>query len=145
MTERPLPQESSYSRLEYSEAVGGWSLYQDKMLRVEAAVLRHRIPSFGFLITERNSPGRLNTARLAELGILPGPIYGRLKSGQTVTLDSGQILEPGQFLGPSQPGRKLAILGDTCDSKELALIAKDLDLLGENCYLLFLSITERDS
>ena len=134
MTERPLPQESSYERLEYSEAVRGWSLHQEKMLRVEAAALRHRIPSFGFVITERSSPGRLDTDKLAELGILPGPIYGKLKSGQTVTLDSGQTLQPDQFLGPSLPGRKLAILGDTCDSSELQLIAKDLDLLGENQY-----------
>ena len=135
MTERPLPQESFYERLEYSEAVRGWSLHQDKMLRVEAAVLRHRIPSFGFVITERSSPGRLDTEKLAVLGILPGPIYGKLKSGQAVTLDSGQRLEPDQFLGPSLPGRKLAILGDTCDSSELQFIANNLDLLGENLFV----------
>ena len=142
MTEPPLPQESFYERLEYSEAVRGWSLHQDKMVRVEAAVLRHRIPSFGFVITERSSPGRLDTEKLAVLGILPGPIYGKLKSGQAVTLESGQRLEPDQFLGPSLPGRKLAILGDTCDSSELQFIANNLDLLGENLYLFFLSIRE---
>ena len=132
MTEPPLAQESSYERLEYSEAVRGWSLHQDKMVRVEAEALSHRIPSFGFVITERSSPGRLDTDKLAELGILPGPIFGKLKSGQAVTLDTGQTLRPEEFLGPCSPGRRLAILGDTCDSSELQLIAKDLDLLGEN-------------
>ena len=129
MEEPPLPQESFHELLEHSE--GSWSLHQDRMVRVEAAVLRHRIPSFGFVVTERSSPGRLDTAKLTGRGILPGPIYGKLKSGHPVTLDSGETLQPADFLGPNIPGRKLAILGDTCDSSELANIAQDLDLLGE--------------
>ena len=64
LEEPPLSQESLHELVEYSGS--GWSLYQDRLLRVEAAVLRHRIPSFGFVITERSSPGRLDTVREAQ-------------------------------------------------------------------------------
>ena len=131
MDESPLPQESFHELVEESEG-GRWSLYRDRMLKVEAAVLRHRIPCWGFVVTERSSPGRLDTVKLTERGILPGPIYGKLKAGQQVTLGTGEILDPRDFLGPDIPGRKLAILGDTCDSRELANIGQDLDLLGED-------------
>ena len=57
---------------------------QEAGLNVVAAALRHRVPSWGFVITERSGPGRLNTERLGEIGIRPGPIYGKLKAGQKV-------------------------------------------------------------
>ena len=105
-----------------------------------AAALKHRIPSFGFIITERNSPGRLNTEKLSGMGIFPGPIYGKLKAGQKVTLESGDVLEPGDYLGPDVPGRRLAILGDTCDSGEVVVAAdNNLDVLGNNIILLLVT------
>ena len=54
-----------------------------------AAALRHRIPSYGFVITEKSSPGRLNTEKLEEIGIRPGPIYGKLKARQKVCIVLG--------------------------------------------------------
>ena len=100
-----------------------------------AAALKHRIPSFGFIITERNSPGRLNSDKLSGMGIHPGPIYGKLKAGHKVTLDSGDVLDPGDYLGPEVPGRRLAILGDTCDSREVVDVAGNLDVLGNTSIL----------
>ena len=47
-----------------------------------------------------------------------------------VTLDSGDVLDPDEYLGPPVPGRSVAILGDTCDSSELAKYARNLDVLG---------------
>ena len=51
-----------------------------------AAALRHRIPSYGFIITEKSGPGRLNTEKLEEIGIRLGPIYGKLKARQKVCI-----------------------------------------------------------
>ena len=65
-------------------------------------------------------------------GIRPGPIFGKLKAGQTVHFE-GQTLDPKDFVGPDIPGRQVAVCGDTCDSSELsALVARaegGLDLL----------------
>jgi len=128
-TDLTLPQEKSHSRVSFDEDSGCWPLVQDTGLTVVAAALRHRVPSWGFVITERSGPGRLNTERLGEIGIRPGPIYGKLKAGQKVTLDSGVVLDPEEYLGPPVHGRSLAILGDTCDSSELLTCAPTLDVL----------------
>lgn len=129
LSDPPLPQEKCFSRIEFDEDVKSWNLFNDKNISVSAAKLKHRIPSFGFIIKEKDSPGKLDTVKLSKLGISPGPIYGKLKSGQAVTLDSGQVLQPEDYLGPPVGGRMIAICGDTCDSSELVTVAKSLDLL----------------
>lgn len=48
-------------------------------------------------------------------GVKPGPLYGRLKSGEAVTLESGRVLLPAEVLDKAIPGRKVCILGD-CSS-----------------------------
>lgn len=48
-------------------------------------------------------------------GLKPGPIYGRLKAGQPVTLEDGGVLQPSEVLEEAIPGRKVCILGD-CSS-----------------------------
>lgn len=45
----------------------------------------------------------------------PGPLYGRLKAGEPVTLESGRVVLPSEVLEDAIPGRKVCILGD-CSS-----------------------------
>ena len=61
--EPPLPQEVSYRRV-WGDAAGRWPLLKAGHITVAAAVLVHRVPSFGFLVTEPAAPGRLDTDRL---------------------------------------------------------------------------------
>lgn len=49
------------------------------------------------------------------LGVKPGPLYGRLKAGEPVTLESGRVVLPSEVLEDTIPGRKVCILGD-CSS-----------------------------
>ena len=105
-------------------------MLKEGKMEVQAAALTHRIPSFGFLITEAAGPGKLDSDKLLEVGIKPGPIYGKLKAGLTVEWE-GNILRPEDFLGPEVAGRRLAILGDTKDSSRLsALVGEEgVDLI----------------
>lgn len=48
-------------------------------------------------------------------GVKPGPLYGRLKAGEPVTLEDGRVLQPSELLEHPIPGRKVCILGD-CSS-----------------------------
>ena len=58
-------------------------LFEDKHFKVEMKRLEHGIPSYGFRVTEKDQPGELQADRLKELGIPFGPLFGKLKKGET--------------------------------------------------------------
>ena len=102
---------------------------EDEFGLVEAAELSHRIACFGYRIVEKPKPGKLDATKLAERGILPGPLYGRLKQGQDVQLTDGAIIRASEVTGPELPGRIVAILGDTAPCDNAIRLAKDADVM----------------
>ncbi|SEG05801.1 ribonuclease Z [Paenibacillus sp. UNC499MF] len=107
----------------------GGVVFEDETFRVEAAPLEHRIECFGYRIVEKDLPGKLQQEKLHELGITAGPLYGRLKQGQTVKLEDGRELHGSDFVGPSIKGRTVTILGDTKPCGNSALLAEGADVL----------------
>ncbi|KAM9102540.1 zinc phosphodiesterase ELAC protein 1 [Sarcophilus harrisii] len=91
---------------------GSYVLVNDEQFLVKAFRLFHRIPSFGFSVSEKERPGRLNAQKLKDLGVPPGPAYGKLKNGVTVVLENGIKVSPQDVLEKPVPGRKICILGD---------------------------------
>lgn len=91
--------------------------------------LRHRIPSFGYVLQEDPRPGRFHPERAQALGIPAGPLYRRLQDGHPVTLADGTVIEPAAVCEPPRPGRKLVLLGDTADSTAITQAGLDCDLL----------------
>ncbi|XP_013910663.1 PREDICTED: zinc phosphodiesterase ELAC protein 1 [Thamnophis sirtalis] len=79
---------------------------------MKAFRLFHRIPSFGFLVEEKPRTGKLNAQKLKELGIPPGPLYGKLKEGVPITLENGTTVSLMDVLESPFPGRKICVLGD---------------------------------
>jgi ribonuclease Z len=114
--------------LEVVEIEAG-QIIADSRFTVEAAELEHRICCFGYRIIERPQPGQLDLALLSRLGVPPGPLYGKLKKGEDVTLTSGQIIRSFEVVGPPTKGRIITILGDTCPCDNAVALAKDADLL----------------
>ncbi|RDU35034.1 ribonuclease Z [Neobacillus piezotolerans] len=104
-------------------------VFDDGQFRVEALLLDHGIPSYGYRITEADRPGTLLAGKLEEAGIPPGPIYKKIKSGEKVTLADGSVLDPAAFLGPRQKGRIVSILGDTRYCENAIELARDADLV----------------
>ncbi|XP_030273697.1 zinc phosphodiesterase ELAC protein 1 [Sparus aurata] len=109
------PQEQPGRTISLDVSSNSYLLFEDKKFAVKAFRLFHRIPSFGFCIQEHDRPGRLKTELLKELGLKPGPLYGRLKAGEPVTLEGGRVVLPSEVLEETIPGRKVCILGD-CSS-----------------------------
>jgi ribonuclease Z len=104
-------------------------IFEDEQFTVEARLLEHGIPSYGYRIVERDRPGTLLADKLMAAGVQPGPVFRKIKNGETVFLDDGRLIEPNEFLGPSQKGRIVTILGDTRYCTTALRLAKDADLL----------------
>lgn len=108
-----------------------WDLC-DGHVRVIAGAIRHRIPSYGFVITEKDMPGSLDVDKLKVLGVrMPGFKCGALKKGNSVVSDEDPcvVVRPEDVLGPVKRGRKVVILGDTHCPDEMAPLCQGCDLL----------------
>lgn len=116
-----------------------WNLVDEGNYKVTAVPIKHRIPCFGFVIQESDKPGTLDVDKARKLGVQPGPDMGKLKNGESVIAQgTGQIIEPKDVLGKTKTGRKIVILGDTCDTSEIAYFSKEADYIG-NCQYYFIS------
>jgi len=114
--------------LEFVELTEG-VIFEDKQFTVECMLLDHGIESYGFRVTEADHEGMLQVEKLAELGIPAGPIYGKLKQGQVVTLSDGRVIDGKNFVGESKKGRVVTIFGDTRFTNKSSQFAKDSDVI----------------
>lgn len=124
--------ELSESRINYKMDIvehDGGTVFEDESFRVEAALLDHRIPSYGYRIIEKDQPGKLDTALLKKYGISPGPLYGKLKRGESVQAPNDKTVHAAEVLGKSKKGRIVTILGDTRPCPAALELAKDADVL----------------
>jgi ribonuclease Z len=92
--------------------------------RIAPVPVQHRAPAFGYALYEDERPGMFDPDTARRLGIQPGPEFGRLQRGHAI-----RGVAPEQVMGPSRPGRKLVISGDTAPSEAVAVAAHDADLL----------------
>lgn len=122
----------SQSRVNYPLEIiehSGGMLFEDDGFRVEAAVLEHRVESYGYRVIEKDRPGNLDLKRLESYGLKPGPIYGRLKRGESVETPDGKTVHAADVLLAPKKGRIVTILGDTRPCANIVPLAKDADLL----------------
>ncbi len=84
----------------------------------------HGVPALGYALVEDERPGRFDQARARELGVQPGPDYGRLQAGETV-----DGVTPDQVLGPARAGRTVVLAGDSAPCEMTAAEAQGADLL----------------
>lgn len=104
-------------------------VFANNKITVEAAILDHRIESYGYRITESTRLGRLNHEKLQQLNVPEGPLYGQLKQGRNIQLPSGLIVKANEVLGPNIPGRIVTILGDTRKCEAAVNLSKRANVL----------------
>jgi len=98
--------------LEFATVEPGWTIDTLPDLRVDAATLSHRVPSFAFGFTEKAVERRLDTARLARDGIASGPGWGQLQRGEDVTLPDCRVARSSDYLLPGRQPRRIVVAGD---------------------------------
>lgn len=119
--------------LEFVELTDEGTVFEDSKFKVTCRFLEHRIQCFGYRVEEKDHPGELLIDRLRADNIPSGPVYGRLKAGETVTLDDGRVVCGHDYVGAPQKGRVVTILGDTRQTPSIIDIARDADVLVHEC------------
>jgi ribonuclease Z len=104
-------------------------VFEDSDYTVRCAPLTHRVPAFGYRVIEKDKPGRFNVEQATAMGIPAGPLYGRLKRGEVVTLPDGRTINGADLCGETQAGRKFAYCTDTIYCDAAVELAQDADLL----------------
>src|ERR1700677_1160396 len=114
-----LPYKLSIVELEPSETV-----QRDGYLIAPVHVHHRSSASFGYALVEQPRPGHLDARMAEQLGVSPGPDFGRLQRGEAV----GEV-RPEQVVGPTREGRQIVLSGDTVPCEALALASHQADVL----------------
>lgn len=114
-----LPYELTVTELEPAETVA-----REGYLIAAIPVQHKRTTAYGYAIVEDPRPGHLDAKLAEELGVTPGPDFGRLTKGETVN-----GVTPEQVMGGEREGRKIVISGDTRPCEAIAVAAHQADLL----------------
>ncbi|MBA1434977.1 ribonuclease Z [Bombilactobacillus bombi] len=115
--------------INYHEINQVGTIFEDSTFKVICGKLDHRVISYGYRIEEKPHPGELLVHKLQQYHIPNGPLWGKLKQGQVITLDDGTLIDGRDFLGPKQAGRIVTILGDTRYTPESINLASQADVL----------------
>ncbi len=105
------------------------NLFEDELIEVKCASLKHRLPAYGYRVNEKDKPGEFNLEKAKNLNIPAGPIYGKLHSGQRVELEDGRILDGSDFCGEPRKGESFVYCTDTIFSQSAVELSKNVDLL----------------
>lgn len=112
------------------EVAPGSTALSAEEFEVRTFETNHRTRSQGYALVEDDRPGRFDREKAEhELGIPPGPMYGKLHSGESVELNDGRVVHPEQVVGDPRPGRKLVYTGDTRPAQATVEAAQSADLL----------------
>ena len=104
-------------------------VYEDAEFTVSCLSLKHRVPAFGYRVEEKDRPGRFDVEKATQLGIPSGPVYGKLKRGETVTLPDGRQIQGSDLCGDTEVGRKVIYCTDTVFCENAVSLAQDADVL----------------
>jgi ribonuclease Z len=114
---------------EVHEVRDGEVVFEDEEFVVSCRLLKHRVPAYGYLVVEKDRPGRFNVERAAASGIPSGPLYGRLKRGERITLPDGREFDGADFCEPPEEGRRVAYCTDTMYTANSVELARGADVL----------------
>jgi ribonuclease Z len=105
------------------------AVFSSKNYRMEGAWAEHSKPNIAYRLTVGSSRGTFMPKKARKLGIPEGPLWSRLKGGESVKLEDGRVVEPGEVLGEPSSGKVIVYSGDTRPSESLTRLAKGADVL----------------
>lgn len=123
-----------YDHPQSSDGAPVWEVHSDDDVSVRAAPMSHSVPCVGYVVAERDQPGRLkpenvlpiverNREGLIESGVRnPMKVMAMVKNlevgGQYVFPD-GTVVRQEDVVEPPRRGRKVVICGDTANCRSM--------------------------
>jgi len=102
--------------------------YEDENLTLSWHPLDHSVFCLGYRLVEHERPGKFDLESAQNLGVPPGPLFGKLQQGEAVTLPSGEVIQAEQVVGDKRRGRRVAYITDTQITPKMQPILKEADL-----------------
>ena len=103
-------------------------IYEDRSVSMTTIPLRHRIPTCGFLFSEKKTPDHIKRDMIDYYGI-PTCDINRIKNGEDYVLADGTVIPNNWLTAPSSSPRKYAYCSDTLYHREIIEQVKGVDLL----------------
>jgi ribonuclease Z len=85
--------------------------------------------AIGYQIIEETRLGRFNPDKAREMGLPEGPLWGKIHKGEAVQLPNGITIHPSELVGPTRPGRRIVLTGDSRPSEATIAAAAAADVL----------------
>ncbi len=104
-------------------------LFENNKIKVNCACLKHKIPAYGYRISEKDKPGTFDIKKAENLKIPSGPIYSELQKGKKVILADGRSFDGKDFCGPPKKGESFVYCTDTVFCESAVSLSKNADLL----------------
>ncbi|RJU82408.1 MAG: MBL fold metallo-hydrolase [Candidatus Poseidoniales archaeon] len=101
----------------------GW-----KKTRIQPVITRHTVPSCGWMVESKGSPGKFNRLKAAEMKLTDAQ-KTHLSSGEDLELPDGTVLKALDFRGKRRPSTRLVISGDTAEMAEGFTLLDGVDVL----------------
>lgn len=67
-------------------------------------------PAISYIVRGYPQRGVFDPKKAVELGVPKGPLYKQLINGESLILENGNVVRPEMVLGPTKPGRGIAII-----------------------------------
>jgi ribonuclease Z len=103
-------------------------IYEDRSLTVTTLPLEHRVPTCGFLFSEKAGPDHIRRDMIDFYGV---PTYelNRIKNGGDYVTADGTVVPHARLTTPADPPRRYAYCSDTRPIPALADALRGVDLL----------------
>ncbi len=111
------------------EEVGEGTILETEDYLLRTARTDHGLPGLAWCLEEKSRPGLFHPERAVELGVEPGPDFGRLQRGEAITTAEGREVKPEEVMDSSRQGRKVVITGDTRPTEPVIELAQGASVL----------------
>ncbi|MBI4595606.1 MAG: ribonuclease Z [Candidatus Tectomicrobia bacterium] len=103
--------------------------WEDEEYQIQCAPLLHRVFTLGYSLQEKDRTGKFLPEKATKLGINPGPLFGQLQKGKSITLPDGTVVSPEMVTGAKRKGQKIAYCLDTVPCTGARELGAKADLL----------------